>query len=198
MPQEIRIGVNGITCASCVARVERAVVALPGVLGATVNLGTESATVKSLPDTVSRERIAQAIREAEYEPAGQAQAPGQIKAHQALELAGLRRDLALAAAFTLPLLLVSMGPMFLPGLAAALHGLAPDAVWGWAQLILASPMLLWAGRRFLSSGGLGRRRQIPALCRSRRCVAGPSGGGRPDQAPQAGRRSRGCMPLASG
>ncbi|MFZ1539197.1 MAG: heavy metal translocating P-type ATPase, partial [Chromatiaceae bacterium] len=157
------IGVGGMTCASCVRRVERAVQALPGVLGATVNLSTESATVEYLPDTVSRERIAQAIREAGYEPAEQEQAPDQLKARQAVELAGLRRDLTLAAAFTLPLLLVSMGPMLLPWLGTALYRLAPEAVWGWVQLALASPVLFWAGRRFLASGGMELRHLAPGM-----------------------------------
>ncbi len=161
--ESVTIGVGGMTCASCVRRVERAVQALPGVLGATVNLSTESATVEYLPDTVSRERIAQAIREAGYEPAEQEQAPDQLKARQAVELTGLRRDLTLAAAFTLPLLLVSMGPMLLPGLGTALYRLAPEAVWGWVQLALASPVLFWAGRRFLSSGGMELRHLAPGM-----------------------------------
>ncbi len=157
------IGVGGMTCASCVGRVERAILALPGVIGATVNLSTESATVEYLPDTLSRERIAQAIREAGYEPAEQEQAPDATKARQALELAGLRRDLAFAAAFTLPLLLISMGPMLLPGLGDAMHGLAPEAVWGWAQVVLATPVLFWAGRRFLASGWMELRHLAPGM-----------------------------------
>ena len=160
---DTRIGVGGMTCASCVARVERAAGALPGVLGATVNLSTESATIQYLPDQVSPERIAQAIREAGYEPAPPEQAPDEAKARQADELAGLRRDLVFAAAFTLPLLLLSMGPMLLPGLGQALHGQAPAVIWDWVQLILATPVLLWAGRRFLSSGWVELRHLAPGM-----------------------------------
>ncbi len=159
----VTIGVGGMTCASCVARVERAVKALPGVLDATVNLSTESATVEYLPNTVSRERIAQAIREAGYEPAEQEEAPDETKARQARELAGLRRDLIFAAAFTLPLLLLSMGPMLLAGHGGAPHGLASGAVWGWAQLALASPVLFWAGRRFLVLGWMELRHLAPGM-----------------------------------
>lgn len=162
MREETRIGVRGMTCASCVARVERAVQALPGVIGATVNLGTESATVEYLPESVSRERIAQAIREAGYEPAAQEQAPDAAEARQALELEGLRRDLVFAAGFILPLLLLSMGPMLLSGFGHALHG-QPPAAWGWAQLILATPVLLWAGRRFLVSGWLELQHLAPGM-----------------------------------
>jgi Cu+-exporting ATPase len=144
------IGVAGMSCAACVGRVERAIRALPGVLGATVNLSTEAATVEYLPDTVSPERIAQAIREAGYEPAAQGQTPDATQARQALERAALRRDLRFAAAFTLPLFLIAMGPMLLPG--HALHALASGTTGGWVQLALATPVLFWAGRRFLTSG----------------------------------------------
>ena len=155
------IGIGGMTCASCVARVERVIQALPGVLGATVNLSTASATVQYLPATVSLERIAQAIRAAGYEPAAAAPTPDAAQARQALELAGLRRDLVFAAVFTLPLLLLSMGPMLLPGHGDG--GLRPASVWDWAQLILATPVLLWAGRRFLASGWLELRHLAPGM-----------------------------------
>jgi P-type Cu+ transporter len=157
------IGVGGMTCASCVARVERAIKGLPGVVDATVNLTSESATVDFLPDTVSRARIAQAIREAGYDAVDQEQTPDATKARQAQELAGLKRDLAFAAVFTLPLLLLSMGPMVLHGLGERLHGFATGTAAGWAQLVLATPVLLWAGRRFLTSGWMELRHLAPGM-----------------------------------
>ncbi len=159
------IGVAGMSCAACVGRVERAIAALPGVLGASVNLATQAATVDYLPDTVSPERIAQTIREAGYEPAqqdrGQGQTADATQARQARELASLRRDLLFAAAFALPLFLLSMGPMLLPG--HAMHGLASGTVGGWAQLLLATPVLFWAGRRFLTSGWMELRHLAPGM-----------------------------------
>ena len=157
------IGVAGMTCASCVARVERAIKALPGVTSATVNLSTESAAVEFLPHTVSRARIAQAIREAGYEPAEQGQAPDEARDRQARDLAALRRDLLVAAAFTLPLLLLSMGPMLLPAFGNLLRGLAPETLWRWAELALATPVLLWSGRRFLRRGAAEMRHLNPGM-----------------------------------
>jgi Cu+-exporting ATPase len=159
----VSIGVGGMTCASCVARVERVIKALPGVITATVNLGTESATVEYLPDTLSRERIAQAIRAAGYEPLERERVSDETQSRQDRELAALRRDLAFAAAFTLPLVLISMGPMLVPGAAVLLHGLAPGAVWRWAELALATPVLVWAGRRFLSHGWTELRQLSPGM-----------------------------------
>ncbi len=161
--ESAHIGIGGMTCASCVARVERAIEGLPGVLTASVNLGTESAAVEFLPHTVSRERIAQAIREAGYEPAEQAHGPDEAVDRQAQERAALRRDLLVAVAFTLPLLVVSMGPMLLPAFGRLLRGVAPEPVWSWVELVLATPVLLWAGRRFLVRGWTEIRHLNPGM-----------------------------------
>ncbi len=158
-----RIGVGGMTCASCVARVERAIRALPGVTSATVNLSTESAAVEYLPHSLSRERIAQAIREAGYEPGELAETPNAGKFRRDRELAALRRDLLIAATFTPPLLLLSMGPMVVPTLGERLGAVAPERVWGWVQLALATPVLLWAGRRFFVRGWAEMRHLSPGM-----------------------------------
>lgn len=146
------VGVGGMTCASCVARVERAIRGLPGVLEATVNLSTESAAVEFLPDTLSRERIVQAVREAGYEADAGEAAPEEGRERQARELAALKRDLVLAVALSVPLVLISMTPMFLPGAQSLMQDLLPATLWHWLELLLATPVLLWAGRRFLVQG----------------------------------------------
>jgi Cu+-exporting ATPase len=163
MSKELRIGVGGMTCASCVSRVERAIESLPGVLDATVNLSTESATVEFLPDTLSRERIAQAIREAGYEAEMGEAAPDAGRERQERELALLKRDLLLAAVLTAPLVLISMTPMFLPGADALMHSLLPVAVWYWLELLLATPVVLWAGQRFLLQGWAELRHLSPGM-----------------------------------
>ncbi len=157
------IGVGGMTCASCVARVERAIKALPGVLDATVNLTTEAATVEYLPNAVSRERIAQIIRKAGYKPAEREAVPDEERERQAQELAALRSDLSFAAAFTVPLMVISMGPMVIPELGVGLHGLVSESLWRWAQLVLATPVVFWAGRRFLISGWVELRHLAPGM-----------------------------------
>jgi Cu+-exporting ATPase len=64
----LSIGVGGMTCASCVARVERALKKVPGVEGATVNLATEKATVSYDATSAEIEALMQAIEAAGYEP----------------------------------------------------------------------------------------------------------------------------------
>ncbi|GAA6762714.1 heavy metal translocating P-type ATPase [Thermus hydrothermalis] len=124
------IPVKGMTCASCVARVERAIRKLPGILSVSVNLATEKAFVEYLPDTVSLSRIRQAIREAGYEPLA-------VEEEGKEEGATYRKDLLLALPFALLTLLLAMGPMLL-----SLPHLSP-----FLQALTALPVL-YAGRRF--------------------------------------------------
>ena len=64
--KEMSIKVTGMTCAMCVATIEKALKSLEGVLEANVNLGTETATVKYDPDRVSPEQIVRAIEDTGY------------------------------------------------------------------------------------------------------------------------------------
>ena len=68
------ISIGGMTCASCVMRVEKALKKLPGVQQATVNLATESARVTFDPALASDGRLRRAVRDAGYEPLTAAQA----------------------------------------------------------------------------------------------------------------------------
>ncbi|SDX21499.1 heavy metal translocating P-type ATPase [Thiocapsa roseopersicina] len=159
----VTLRVGGMTCASCVARVERAIQAVPGVIEATVNLGTESASISYLPASVSSERIAQAIRTAGYEPAAPEQRTETDEMRKADELGLLARDLRVAASLTLPLLLISMGPMVVPGLHTLMDRLAPMSLWAWLELVLATPVLFWSGRRFLTRGLTELRHLSPGM-----------------------------------
>ncbi len=138
------IPVSGMTCASCVLHVERALRKLPGVVDASVNLATERATVVHQP-VVSPAELRQAIADAGY-------TPGEVdRGDESRELARAKRDLIVASVFTVPLLVVSMGTMFFPAFHAALPRLAHFFM-GWGGLLLAAPVQLWAGRRFFRLG----------------------------------------------
>ena len=66
--ETLTIGVGGMTCASCVSRVERALKKVPGVDAAAVNLATEKATVSYDPDSAEVETLLTAIENAGYDP----------------------------------------------------------------------------------------------------------------------------------
>ncbi|MBN3800766.1 copper ion binding protein, partial [Burkholderia sp. Ac-20392] len=64
-PASIELDIDGMTCASCVSRVEKALAKVPGVTRASVNLATERATVDATPD-VTAARLAEAVKQAGY------------------------------------------------------------------------------------------------------------------------------------
>jgi Cu+-exporting ATPase len=135
--QHLRFAVQGMTCASCVARIEQALHAIPGVLKASVNLGTETATVDLVSGAASVRDLTLAIEAAGYRAAAIADArQGEAAARDAT--AGLRRDAVLALALALPLLLGSHLAL------VGVDWMMPP----WLQWLLATPVQFWCARRF--------------------------------------------------
>ena len=139
MSSTTTLNVQGMTCAACVGRVERALSKVPGVEKATVNLATERATIKHA-DAATIAALTEAVRDAGYD--AEITAPEKPRAKEKID-----RDLVVAIAFAAPLVVGSMLVMLFP----ALHASFPDAVhflMGWGGFALAAPVQLWAGRRF--------------------------------------------------
>ena len=135
--QHLRFAVQGMTCASCVSRIEQALGAVPGVLKANVNLGTETATVDLVSGAASVRDLLAAIDAAGYQATLIADS-GQGEAVALDAAAGLRRDALLAIALALPLLLGS-------------HLTLVGVDWmmpAWMQWLLATPVQFWCARRF--------------------------------------------------
>jgi Cu+-exporting ATPase len=95
----------GMTCASCVSRVEKALRAPPGVLEADVNLATEKATVSYIPGQASYQDLVQAVRGAGYDVVEPAPGTGE----EAVEAAADAQDAARAAAYRRLKLKVTVG-----------------------------------------------------------------------------------------
>ena len=134
--------IGGMTCASCVARVERALGQVPGVVAVSVNLASERADVEITGD-VANDALFAAIADAGYE--AKLVDRSSLGPELASRAASDRREvvhLAVGAALTAPLLL----PMI--GLAFGQHWMLPD----WIQLALATPVQVWLGGRFYRSG----------------------------------------------
>ena len=136
---EHQFPIEGMTCASCVGRVERALKAVAGVKEVSVNLTTERATVNAASSTLAASLVA-AVQKAGYsvgeEPSAE---PG---AEPAKRKGEPWWPVALAAALSLPLVL----PMF-----AMLLG-SDWTINGWLQLALATPVQFWLGARFYRAG----------------------------------------------
>ncbi|MCC6474100.1 MAG: heavy metal translocating P-type ATPase [Burkholderiales bacterium] len=163
---ELEIGVGGMTCANCSARVERALRRLPGVLDVNVNLATARASLRYLPAALAPADIGRAIEEAGYEPRPLETEQGEQAETRARarSLRSLRRDAILAAALALPLLVLAMGAMLVPGMHHWLTSAAPvPGFWDWMQFVLAAVAVLGPGRRFFRSGWIALRHLSPDM-----------------------------------
>ncbi|MBR0659772.1 heavy metal translocating P-type ATPase [Neoroseomonas oryzicola] len=147
------LGVGGMTCASCVKRVEKALSRVPGVLEVSVNLATERAHLRAVAGT-EEAALAAALTRAGYHLVAASEAaaedPGASRE---------KRDLLLAAALTAPFLVGMVGLPFgrdwMPG--------------GWWQAVLATPVVFVLGARFWRAGwaaaraGTGNMDQLVAI-----------------------------------
>ena len=152
-----------MTCAACVARVERTLEKQPGIESATVNLATETATIDFLPERVGPQQIQEAITKAGYEPVEVPATVDEERSAREVEHRGQLLDLRLAAALTLPLVVVSMGPMLVPGMKDWMLSLLPANAWHWVELFLATPVQFVAGRRFYTQGWAEIRHGSPGM-----------------------------------
>ncbi|MDB5570216.1 MAG: heavy metal translocating P-type ATPase [Hyphomicrobiales bacterium] len=131
----VRLKIGGMTCATCVGRVEKALTGAPGVAGASVNLATESADVEIVSGLVRPMDLVAAVEAAGYDAetigddAGrQAEIEARDAARQRAESIRVAVALALAAPLTLPMFGVPLP--------------------AWAQLLLATPVQFVLGARF--------------------------------------------------
>ncbi|AVP56543.1 heavy metal translocating P-type ATPase [Pulveribacter suum] len=135
------LGVGGMTCASCVSRVERALRKLPGVQDAAVNLATESVHLtydgQQHPDMSAQ--ASRAIRNAGYEPRAPQQGPPQEGSD--LPWAGFA-PVAAGLLLSAPLVLPMLGDLF------GQHWMLP----AWIQFLLATPVQFILGARFYKAG----------------------------------------------
>lgn len=139
----VSLGITGMTCASCVGRVERAIAKVPGVSGVAVNLATESATITT-DGSVDAVALAEVVRDAGYE-AEEKKADSPVVPHAQ---PGLDLDTWVALVVTAPLVTFTMLPMAIPSLHGGPLGALMHALMGKAGLVLALPVQLFSGRRF--------------------------------------------------
>lgn len=146
--------IEGMTCASCVSRVEKALKAVPGVADAAVNLATEKATVRLLSGTVDMSALEAAVRGAGYElrKTKAAEASAGEEDHRATELRSLRYAVTISALMTLPLFLVEMGSHFIPGVHELIMGTIGMRNNLYLQFALATFVLFGPGLRFFRKG----------------------------------------------
>jgi heavy metal translocating P-type ATPase len=160
-PPALRLTVEGMNCGSCVRRVEQALAAVPGVAAASVNLATREATLELDGPPPPHEALRAALQRAGYDtpPVQDAAQPPVDHAHHHAEEAGLLwRRFALAAALTLPVVLMEMGSHLVPGVRDAIAGSIGTGNARLIQFALTTIVLFGPGWGFFRIG-------LPALLR---------------------------------
>lgn len=152
-----RFDISGMSCAACVANVQKAVEKLPGMQHADVNLLTNSMMVQYDESQVTPQAIADAVNKAGYaaflrEVAGKG-ASGLAPAHDPIkaELAAMKVRLWVSLVFLVPLMAVSMGGMIGLPLPGFLDGVENAASFALTQFLLCLPIVA-VNRRYFSAG----------------------------------------------
>jgi Cu+-exporting ATPase len=154
----IELSVSGMTCASCVARAQKALLAVPGVVSASVNLASEQAHIETQPNQAPTSALIAAIIKAGYDANVLTENRDQQQSRKDDEQRALKKSLILSAVLTLPIFVLEMGTHLIPSFHHWLMAnLAQSSNWS-IQFVLSSLVLFGPGRRFLSIG-------IPALLR---------------------------------
>ena len=149
---EIQLPIEGMTCASCVNRIERFLRATDGVETASVNLATEIATIRYLPWVAGRAELVGAVESAGYDvraasEAASAEGPPEATLASALMAGDAERDhesrrtLAQAVA-SIAVAVAIMAAMFVPQTSIPMETI------NWLALVPATLIQAWAGQRF--------------------------------------------------
>jgi P-type Cu+ transporter len=151
--EEVTLEIEGMTCASCVGRVEKALKTGAGVLDASVNLATETALVRYAAGAISPAEIANIATEAGYASKIKSGEQSSNKAERkAAEIAKLGRLTLLAAILALPVFLLEMGPHVFPSLKAVIEEGLGTQNSRLIQFALTTIVLFWPGLRFYTKG----------------------------------------------
>ena len=135
--ESVSLSISGMTCASCVTRVEKALKKVPGVSDASVNLATEKAQV-SFVGAVPVEALIEAVKKAGYEAATIQERVTTAKG----PVLPSWWQVAVSSVLSLPLIVPMIAMPF------GHDWMLP----GWLQLALATPVQFWLGARFYRAG----------------------------------------------
>lgn len=156
----IDLAIEGMTCASCVARIEKALKAVPGVKDASVNLATERASVRVIKGIATPDALEEAVRGAGYDARriGGDDSAARQEEKREQETQRLARSLLLATVLALPVFVLEMGSHFIPAVHHfVMANIGMQQSW-YLQFVLTTLVLFGPGLRFYKKG-------IPALFR---------------------------------
>lgn len=147
--ESVTLPIGGMTCASCVARIEKDLKATKGVVNAFVNLATERATVTYIPSIITVPDIKKVIVNAGYTIREEMRELPEVEAVDRERESRKREmdDLKLKFAFSAVIAAFIMAVMFVPGWIPVVSSLSMESR-TLLVFILATPVQFWAGWRF--------------------------------------------------
>ncbi|MDM1716778.1 heavy metal translocating P-type ATPase [Thiopseudomonas alkaliphila] len=155
-PVQLELAIEGMSCASCVRRIENALLAVPGVIHANVNLATQQAQIST--GQVAVDKLIQAIEQKGFSAQVLTADTSITSTHQqqqqqtSTQLQHLKQQLWLALAFAVPLFILEMGGHLIPSFAKWLdQNIGQSTLW-LIQGLLAAAALLLPGRQLLKQG----------------------------------------------
>ena len=152
------LDIRGMSCASCIARIEKSLTAVTGVIDASANLATESADVRFIDSVVSANTIAIELTEAGYASSVRSNKEGTGNDHHTDQIMHLKRTTLVAAALALPVFLLEMGAHLFPAFRELISASIGIRSSHYIQFFLTSLVLFGPGLQFYRTG-------FPALFR---------------------------------
>ena len=150
--QTLDLTIDGMKCAGCVGRVEQALLAVPGVAGASVNLATERAVVKGYADVNSLIAAVATTGKTAYKAEGRDTSPEEASSRRDEEARRLKKRVVVAGLLTLPVFLLEMGSHLVPDIHHLIaHTIGVQTSW-LIQFALTSVVLIGPGRSFYRLG----------------------------------------------
>lgn len=158
------LNIESMSCASCVGRVDKALAAIPGVVSASVNLATETATIEYVDGVVTTTQIAQVSTDLGY-PATVAQGDAsQTRAERKEDEANaLRRQMVFAAILTLPVFVLEMGAHLFPAFHMLIENTIGTQMSWYIQYALTTMILFGPGRTFYTKGFAALAKRAPDM-----------------------------------
>ena len=163
---QLELAIEGMTCASCVKRVEKALTQVPGVAQAQVNLATERALVSFDANAAQPQALVDAVVKMGYEArpiaAQDDHAERQSQARDA-EAQRLQRAFTVALVLTLPVFLLEMGSHLIPAMHHWVLGTIGQQNSWLLQFAWTTAVLVWPGRHFFTKGFTALWRRAPEM-----------------------------------
>ena len=154
----VTLNVEGMTCASCVGRVDKALEAVPGVISVAVNLANETAQVTFLEGAMDMAALRRAAKEAGYPVTARDSDARPAETRKEEEAKALKLRLVLAATLAIPVFVLEMGGHLIPSFHHWIQMVIGQGSSWMVQFVLTSLVLIGPGRSFYTKG-------FPALLR---------------------------------